>query len=122
MHAITVDAFVSGHIYFLPVHVHLQNHPVRYQEPDELYILAVSTTIVNISLQKCTGRFLSKMAHTENVIYILFQDGWTALFIASLQGHSPIVEALLMSGAHINTPTEVKVTVLMGISVFLWAV
>ena len=46
----------------------------------------------------------------SNIICIVYQDGWTALMIASEKGHKEVVKLLLDHGANINMQNKVSVT------------
>ena len=38
----------------------------------------------------------------------MFQDGWTALTLASMEGRTDVVEVLIKHGADVNARTEVR--------------
>ena len=50
---------------------------------------------------------LSGKRHGVEVNTCSFQDGWSALYVASANGHTSVVELLIESGAQLDIQTKV---------------
>ena len=55
----------------------------------------------------CTGENHIK----KSLLYFSGQDGWTALHLASQQGHVDVVRVLIAAKAHINQCSKVQLFV-----------